>query len=78
MADKVRSMKRRLEEELSEWLGSDIPRKGTEDYETWKNREAEIRTIETYDDVYNYLGGNDELAREFFCDFGIKDFEAVL
>ena len=40
-------MKESLRYELKEWLGSDIPEEGDDDYETWQSRTDEIDAIGT-------------------------------
>ena len=71
-------MKARLREGLTEWLGFDIPDEGTEDYQAWVSRAQEVEDISTYEDVYSYLGGDDELVDEFFRSFGIDNFRSVI
>lgn len=41
-----------LRDQLQEWLGSDTPREGTEDYETWQASAWMIEQIQSLDDVY--------------------------
>ena len=62
----IERMKAQLRADLSEWLGSDIPDEGSEDHQTWVSRSQEIEDISTFEDVYAYLGMNEELARDIF------------
>ena len=78
MDDAIEAMKDQLLGELNEWLGFDIPEEGSEDYETWKSREQEIEAIEDLSDIYYYLGGDDERAKDFFEQFGIIDFQSKI
>ena len=78
MTNKLEEMNSQLHFELSEWLGSDIPEEGSEDYETWQSRANEIDDIKSYGDVYQYLRWEDEKAEEFFGMFGIDDFRTVI
>lgn len=51
----VDDMKADLHHRLSEWVGMDVPTEGTEDYESWQSRAAEIDAIESIDDVAGYV-----------------------
>lgn len=61
-----------LREELSEWLGFDIPSVGDEDYEIWKSRAQEIEGISSIEEVFDYLSGlgrSDDAIYEFLNGF---------
>ncbi len=74
----LEDMKLMLHAQLSEWLGSDIPDEGTDDYETWTSRAIEIDEISSFGDVYDYLQQDDERAQDFFTYFDIDDFKLVI
>lgn len=78
MATTIERMKAQLRAGLTEWLGFDIPDEGTEDYQAWVSRAQEIDDISTFEDVYTYFSGNDEVAEDFFRSFGIDDFRSVI
>lgn len=78
MIDKLMGMKSSLRAELSEWLGFDIPKEGSEDFEVWTSRADEIEEISSFRDIYEYFQEDDELAEEFFTSFGIIDFKLVI
>ena len=50
----VEDLKQHFLNDLSEWLGSDIPEEGDEDYDTWQSRLDEIESIITLDDALVY------------------------
>ena len=74
----IKNMKRELLDELSEWVGCDIPEEGTEDFDIWQNRTAEILAIETFADVYNYLAADQDRASEFFARYGLAVTSRVI
>lgn len=76
MNDVVEAMKAELFSQLNDWLGFDIPEEGTEDYDAWVSRQLAIKDIQDFSDVYDYLGGDDERAQDFFEGFGIKDYKS--
>lgn len=78
MTNKLKKMKSALQSELSEWLGFDIPKEGSEDYEAWTSRASVIDDISSFGDVYSYLQEDDDRAEEFFARFGISDFRLVI
>lgn len=59
-------MKSALHAELSEWLGSDIPDEGTDDFDTWTSKANEIDGISSFSDVYDCLDQDDQRAKNFF------------
>lgn len=71
-------MKAELLSQLDEWLGFDIPEEGTEDYDTWQSRQMDIENIRSFADVYNYLDGDEKRVKDFFENFGIKDYKSKL
>ncbi len=78
MEKTIESMKLTLLGELDEWVGFDVPDEGTEDYDAWQLRLQLIEDIESYADVYDYLNGDDERAKEFFEEHGISDFKSLI
>ena len=48
-----------LNSQLQEWLGSDIPTEGTEDYEIWQLKISLIEQVESISDVYELSEGGD-------------------
>lgn len=44
-----------LSEALQEWIGHDIPDEGTEDYDLWLSKQADIDEIVTLDDALGAL-----------------------
>jgi len=74
----IKEMKSALRSELSEWLGFDIPDEDDDDFETWTSRSAMIEDLSSFRDVYEYLGGDDQRAEEFFASFGINNFRLVI
>ena len=72
MTDKLEEMRCVLRAELQEWLGFDIPSKGSEDHETWVSRSEMIEELQSYSDVYYYLNGDEERVTEFFASFDVK------
>ena len=78
MKDVIDKMKAELLSQLDEWLGFDIPEEGTEDYDTWQSRQMDIEDIRSFADVYSYLGGDEKRVKDFFENFGIKDYKSKL
>lgn len=78
MADLITKMKSELHKQLADWLNFDLPEEGTEDYSTWQSHAMEIDDIRSFSDIYDYLGGDDDRADEFFSMFGINDFKSKL
>ena len=62
----LEKMKLELLDDVSEWLGSDIPAEDTEDYETWQNRLQEIEQISSFADINDYLENRGRDTVEFF------------
>lgn len=78
MDETLKKMKIALHAELSEWVGFDIPKEGTEDYENWMSKLDQIEEISSFQDVYDYMSGNEERLEELFDEFGIVYFRSVL
>lgn len=54
-AEIIESMKTHLLGRVEDWVGRDLPAEGSEDYETWQSRLAEIDSIENILDVIDYV-----------------------
>ena len=48
-----------LENQVQEWLGFDIPKEGTEDYETWQMKTSLIEQVESISDIHELCEGGD-------------------
>ena len=70
--DLVEKMKTELLGDVSEWLGSDIPHKGTEDYEAWQEWLQEIEEIKSFADICEYLDSRRRNIGEFFESWEVK------
>lgn len=64
--DIVESMKQDLIGRVDEWVGMHVPAEGTEDYDSWQQKLAEIDDIKTIHDVINYLEGESQKIDDFF------------
>jgi hypothetical protein len=62
----IESMKCHLLDRVDEWVGMDVPAEGTEDYETWKSKSAEIEAIENIQDVIEYVESEGIDLDDFF------------
>lgn len=62
----IGAMKDALNSRIDEWVGMDIPDEGTEDYESWQSKLAEIDAIESIHDVIDYLESEGIDADDFF------------
>lgn len=62
----VEEMKVQLLDGVSEWLGSDIPVEGTEDYDTWQDRLQEIEQIRSFAEINAYLENVGRDTTDFF------------
>ena len=62
----VEEMKLELLDGVSEWLGSDIPAEGTEDYDTWQDRLQEIEQIRSFAEINAYLEDIGRDTTDFF------------
>ena len=72
-AELVEEIKAGLLDELSEWLGFDIPGEGTDDYQTWQKRLKGIKRIRTMDDVLVYAAEFVADEDAFFEKWGLSD-----
>lgn len=68
-AQLIEDLKQHFLDGLSEWLGSDIPEEGDEDYDTWQSRLEQIERINTLDDALEYaeayVGDLEEFRRSW-------------
>tara|TARA_B100000575_G_scaffold288725_1_gene289245 strand:+ start:914 stop:1243 length:330 start_codon:yes stop_codon:yes gene_type:complete len=65
-------MKLELLDDVSEWLGSDIPSEDTEDYEAWQDRLREIEQISSFADINVYLENLGQDTAEFFESWEVR------
>jgi len=68
----LEKMKLELLDDVSEWLGSDIPSEDTEDYETWQDRLHEIEQIKSFSDINVYLENLGRDTAEFFESWEVR------
>jgi hypothetical protein len=68
----IEKMKTELLHDVSEWLGSELPDAGTEDYETWQEWLKEIDEIRSFGDIYEYLDARGRNIDEFFESWEVK------
>ncbi|MBY0436618.1 MAG: hypothetical protein K2W80_00400 [Burkholderiales bacterium] len=72
----VEQIKADLLSRVEEWLGSDIPDEGTDDYDTWQSKLEEIEAIESVSDVIEYaessLSDSEEFLQEWAIARGMK------
>ncbi|MCX7196551.1 MAG: hypothetical protein NTW37_00735 [Proteobacteria bacterium] len=71
----VEQIKADLLSRLEEWLGSDIPDEGTEDYDTWQYKLEEIEAIESVSDVIEYAESSLPDSEAFLHEWGLSDEE---
>jgi hypothetical protein len=64
----VEQLKQQLDHQLQEWLGSNIPKEGTDDYERWQSRQQAIDDVQTIYDVQEYLDSEGIDSDQFFID----------
>jgi hypothetical protein len=64
----IESMKGCFRERVSEWLGFDVPSEGTEDFDTWTSKVADIDGIESISDVVWYLDMENTDLDDFVID----------
>lgn len=67
----IDKMKADLFNDVSEWLGSEIPEEKTEDYETWQEWLKEIEEIRSLEDIYWYLDAKGKDIDDFFDSWGV-------
>jgi len=65
-AEVIERMKADLLARLEEWVGMDLPVKGSEDYESWQSKLAEIDSIENVQDVIDYVDCEGLDLNDFF------------
>ena len=68
----LEKMKLELLDDVSEWLGSDIPSEDTEDYEAWQDRLHEIEQISSFADINAYLENLGQDTAEFFESWEVR------
>ena len=71
----VEQIKADLLSRLEEWLGSDIPDEGTENYDTWQYKLEEIVAIESVSDVIEYAESSLPDSEAFLQEWGLSDEE---
>ncbi len=59
-------MKSDLRGRVDEWVGTHVPAEGTEDYESWQAKLAEIDAIENIQDVIDYVESEGFDLDDFF------------
>jgi len=64
----IDSMKRDLLARVNEWVGTDYPSEGSEDFDAWKAKLAEIDHIECVQDVVDYVEGEHFDVNSFFIE----------
>lgn len=62
----IEQMKADLLRCVEEWLGMDVPAEGSEDYDTWQSKLAEIDAIENIRDVIDYVESEGLDLDDFF------------
>ncbi len=72
MSELLEKMKLELLDDVSEWLGSDIPSEDTEDYEAWQDRLHEIKQISSFADINVYLENLGQNTAEFFESWEVR------
>ena len=65
-AEVIESMKMHCLSRVDEWIGMDVPDEGTEDYDTWQSKLADIDAIDNIDDVIEYVENSGWELDEFF------------
>lgn len=65
-AEIIERMKSDLLGRVDEWVGMDIPEEGSEDYESWQFKLAEIDAIENIQDVVDYVESEGFDLYDFF------------
>ncbi|MDY7115161.1 hypothetical protein RAN53_02255 [Halomonas sp. SSL-5] len=65
-AEVIERMKADLLARLEEWVGMNLPVKGSEDYEFWQSKLAEIDSIENFQDVIDYVDSEGFDLNDFF------------
>jgi hypothetical protein len=76
--DPIAEVRSILEYEIDEWLGSDIPDEGTEDYEQWQAKVSEVADLTDIYGVIDYLSDDGRDADQFFIDHEIGLLSAGL
>lgn len=59
------------QQRVEEWLGNDVPEEGGEDYDRWRVMTAEVEAIECLQDALDFIGGDENDAREYLERCGI-------
>ena len=66
----IEAIRRALFARVEEWVGSDVPSKGTEDYKTWQLKLMDVEDVQSIGDLVEYLQSERVDVAEFIIEGG--------